>query len=289
LILPNDVDDMDLKVSPVIRGEEHLPNTPKALLLWEALDGGEPPVWGHVPVLVNEKRQKLSKRRDKVALESYREEGYLADAMRNYLMTLGWAPPGDREIVPWEVILDTFRLEDVNSAPAFFDEKKLLAFNDEYIRALPLDRFILECQPWVVAPTVPWAPESFDPAVFAAAAPLVQERCKVLSVVPGYVDFLFLDEAPDDPASWTKAMTGDAPAILDAALAVYESCPWEAAVLKDGLEQIGAALGLKLAKAQAPVRVATMGRTVGLPLFESLVLLGRERTLARLRIARGRL
>ncbi len=148
-ILANVVDDMDMKVSHVIRGEEHLPNTPKALLLWSALDGGEPPVWGHVPVLVNEKRQKLSKRRDKVALESYRDEGYLADAMRNYLMTLGWAPPGDREIVPWDVILDTFRLEDVNSAPAFFDEKKLLAFNDEYVRALPADAFVAACRPWL--------------------------------------------------------------------------------------------------------------------------------------------
>jgi glutamyl-tRNA synthetase len=209
--------------------------------------------------------------------------------MRNYLMTLGWAPPGDREIVPWEVILDTFRLEDVNSAPAFFDEKKLLAFNDEYIRALPVERFIAECEPWLLAPAAPWAPEAFDLAVFAVAAPLVQERCKVLSAVPGYVDFLFLDEAPDDPTSWAKAMTGEAPAILDATLAAYEIGPWEAPVLKDALEAIGAELGLKLAKAQAPVRVATMGRTVGLPLFESLVLLGRERTLARLRTARGRL
>jgi glutamyl-tRNA synthetase len=288
-ILANVVDDMDMKVSHVIRGEEHLPNTPKALLLREALGGGEPPVWGHVPVLVNEQRQKLSKRRDKVALESYRDEGYLADAMRNYLMTLGWAPPGDREIVPWEVILETFRLEDVNSAPAFFDERKLLAFNDEYVRALPVDRFIAECRPWLEPPAAPWAPESFDPAVFATAAPLVQERCKVLSAVPGYVDFLFLDEAPDDPASWAKAMTGDASAILDAAIATYVSCPWDAAVLKEALEEIGASVGLKLARAQAPVRVATMGRTVGLPLFESLVLLGRERTLTRLRTARGRL
>jgi glutamyl-tRNA synthetase len=154
---------------------------------------------------------------------------------------------------------------------------------------LPVDRFIVECEPWLVSPPAPWRPESFDPAAFAVAAPLAQERCKVLSAVPGYVDFLFLDEAPDDAASWTKAMTGDAPTILDAAIAAYEACPWDAAVLKEGLEAIGAALGLKLAKAQAPVRVATMGRTVGLPLFESLVLLGRERTLTRLRTARGRL
>jgi glutamyl-tRNA synthetase len=288
-ILANVVDDMDMKVSHVIRGEEHLPNTPKALLLWDALDGGEPPVWGHVPVLVNAKRQKLSKRRDKVALESYRDEGYLAEAMRNYLMTLGWAPPGDREIVPWDVILDTFRLEDVNSAPAFFDEKKLLAFNDEYVRALPLEVFVAACQPWLQAPLAPWAPEAFDPDVFAAAAPFVQERCKVLGAVPMYVDFLFLPDAPDDPGSWAKAMADPAAAILDAAIASYAECDWEAPLLKERLEAIGESMGLKLAKAQAPVRVATMGRTVGLPLFESLQLLGRDRTLARLRAARGQL
>jgi glutamyl-tRNA synthetase len=288
-LLANVVDDMAMDVTHVVRGEEHLPNTPKQQLLWAALGRPDPPVWAHVPVLVNEKRQKLSKRRDKVALESYRDEGYLAEAMRNYLMTLGWAPPGDREIVPWEVVLEPFRLEDVNSAPAFFDEKKLLAFNDEYVRALPVDAFIEACEPWLVLPVAPWPPASFDPGVFAAAAPLVQERCKVLSAVPGYVDFLFLDEAPDDPASWAKAMGPDAAAILDGAIAAYETREWDAAVLKEELERIGASMGLKLAKAQAPVRVATMGRTVGLPLFESLVLLGRERTLARLGTARGRL
>jgi glutamyl-tRNA synthetase len=288
-ILANVVDDMDMKVSHVIRGEEHLPNTPKALLLWAALEGGQPPVWGHVPVLVNEKRQKLSKRRDKVALESYRDEGYLADAMRNYLMTLGWAPPGDREIVSWAVILDTFRLEDVNSAPAFFDEKKLLAFNDEYVRALPVDAFVVACRPWVEAPAAPWPAEAFDPEVFAAVAPLVQERCKVLDTVPTYVDFLFLPAAPDDPASWERAMKPPAAEILDATIAAYSEAEWEAPVLKERLEAVGESFGLKLAKAQAPVRVATMGRTVGLPLFESLHLLGRDRTLHRLKVARGRL
>jgi glutamyl-tRNA synthetase len=288
-ILANVVDDMDMKVSHVIRGEEHLSNTPKALLLWAALDGGEPPVWGHVPVLVNEKRQKLSKRRDKVALESYRDEGYLAAAMRNYLMTLGWGPPGDREIVPWDVILDTFRLADVNSAPAFFDEKKLLAFNDEYVRALATDAFVAACGPWLEPPAAPWPPEAFAPDVFAAVAPLVQERCKVLGAVPTYVDFLFLPEAPDDPASWERAMKPPAAEILDATIVAYAEADWDAPVLKERLEAIAESFGLRLAKAQAPVRVATMGRTVGLPLFESLQVLGRERTLARLKAARGRL
>src|SRR5215207_3912200 len=289
-ILANVVDDMDMKVSHVVRGEEHLSNTPKALLLWEALGGGEPPVWAHVPVLVNEKRQKLSKRRDKVALESYRDEGYLADAMRNYLMLLGWAPPGDDEIVPWDVVLDTFRLEDVNSAPAFFDEKKLLSFNDTYVRALPVDEFVAACQPWLAPGKAPWPAERFDAAVFERLAPLVQERCKVLGAVPAYVDFVFLDDAPDDPASWAKAMTGDAAGLLDEVIAAYGAlAEWSAPGLKDTLDGIGTARGLKLAKAQAPVRVATMGRTVGLPLFESLEVLGRDRTLHRLQAARGQL
>jgi glutamyl-tRNA synthetase len=289
-VLANVVDDIDMKISHVVRGEEHLTNTAKAQLLWEALGGGEPPVWAHVPVLVNEKRQKLSKRRDKVALESYRDEGYLAAAMRNYLMTLGWAPPGDREIVPWEVILDTFRLADVNSAPAFFDEKKLLAFNDEYVRALTVDDFVVAAQPWLVAPAAPWPPDRYDAATFRILAPAVQERCKVLSAVPFYVDFVYLEDSADDPASWAKAMSGEGTAaLLDAVIDTYAQCEWRGPVLKAALEAIGTERGLKLAKAQAPVRVATMGRTVGLPLFESLEVLGRDRALTRLRAARGRL
>ena len=289
-ILANVVDDMDMRVSLVVRAEEHLPNTPKAQLLWEALGGGEPPTWAHVPVLVNEKRQKLSKRRDKVALESYRDEGYLSDAMRNYLMTLGWAPPGDTEIVPWETILKTFRLEDVNSAPAFFDVRKLTAFNGEYIRAMPVEGFVEACAPWLVPPAAPWTPDQFDPAVFRAIAPLVQTRVAVLSEVVGYVDFLFLDDAPDDPVSWAKAMKADAPALLDDVIVAYSEVPeWTAAELRAGLEAVGDHHGLKLAKAQAPVRVAVTGRTVGPPLFESLELVGRERVLARLRRARDRL
>ena len=124
-ILANVVDDIDMRISHVIRAEEHLPNTPKAQLLWKALDGGPLPMFAHVPLLVNEKRQKLSKRRDPVALEMYRDEGYLPEAMRNFLMTLGWAPQGDTEIVPWDVIMREFRLEDVHSSPAFFDVTKL--------------------------------------------------------------------------------------------------------------------------------------------------------------------
>jgi glutamyl-tRNA synthetase len=288
-LLANVVDDMGMRVSHVIRGEEHLPNTPKQQLLWAALGAPEPPAWAHVPVLVNERRQKLSKRRDKVALEQYREEGYLALAMVNYLMTLGWSPSGDHEIVPWAQVVAEFRLEDIVPSPAFFDVKKLTAFNGEYLRALPTAEFVQACQPWLQPPAAPWPPGRFDPDVFEAMAPLVQTRVATLAEVPDYVDFLFLDAPPADEGSWAKAMRDGAASILTDTISAYEPAPWEAEELKARLDAVGQAHGLKLAKAQAPVRVAVTGRTVGPPLFESLVLLGRDRTLGRLRAARARL
>lgn len=292
-LLANVVDDMTMGITHVIRAEEHLPNTPKQQLLWEAL-GVKPPVWAHVPVIVNEKRQKLSKRRDKVALEAYRDEGYLAAAMRNYLMLLGWAPSGDREIVPWSVIEQEYRLAEVNHAPAFFDVKKLRAFNGDYIRALAPEEFTAVCAPWLAGtgtiPAPPWDPAKFDSRLFAAVAPLAQTRIAVLSEITEYVDFLFLDEPVHDDASWLKVMKDNAPDILDATIAAFGALDdWTAETLKVTLENIGLERGLKLGKTQAPVRVAVTGRTVGLPLFESIEVLGRDRTLARLTAARAQI
>ena len=290
-LLANAVDDITMGITHVIRGEEHLPNAPKQQLLWESL-GAVPPVWAHVPVIVNEKRQKLSKRRDKVALEDYRDEGYLAATMRNYLMLLGWAPSGDREIVPWSVVEQEYDLAGVNHAPAFFDVKKLRAFNGDYIRALSPEEFAAVCAPWlsgtatIAAPS--WRPEDFDAEVFAAVAPLAQTRIAVLSEIAEYVDFLFLDEPVRDEASWAKAMKDNAADILDGAAEAFGKLEdWSAEPLKTALEEVGLARGLKLGKTQAPVRVAVTGRTVGLPLFESLEVLGRERTLARIAAARA--
>jgi glutamyl-tRNA synthetase len=291
-LMANVVDDIAMGITHVLRSEEHLPNTPKQQMLWQAL-GYEPPVWGHLPVVVNEKRQKLSKRRDKVALEAYRDEGYLADAMRNYLMLLGWSPSGNREIVPWSVIETEFRIEHVNPSPAFFDVKKLRAFNGEYIRALSTADFVGACQPWLTGtatiPPPPWPAEAFDPKSFEAVAPLAQTRIAVLGDIVSYVDFLFLDEPPLDEAAWTKAMKEGSAELLGAAVAAFETAPWHADALRSALETVGAQRGLKLGKAQAPVRVAVTGRAVGLPLFESLEVLGRDRTVGRLRAALSRL
>ena len=287
-LLANVVDDLDERITLVIRGEEHLSNTPKQQLLWDAL-GATPPVWAHVPVIVNEKRQKLSKRRDKVALEDYLAEGYLPEAVVNYLMLLGWGPGDDQEIRPFAELEALFRVEDVNPAPAFFDVKKLTAFNGEYIRAMSPEQFAAACAPWLTSADVPWKPEAFDARAFDAVAPLAQTRLALLSEITAYVDFLFLDEPVFDEASWTKAMKEGATDLLTGVRAAFEQADWQADALKQVVESVGAEHGLKLGKAQAPVRVAVTGRTVGLPLFESLEVLGRERTLARVDAALARL
>ena len=279
--LANVVDDRLMGITHVVRAEEHLSNTPKQQMLWEAL-GHTPPAWGHVPVLVNEQRKKLSKRRDKVALEQYREEGYLADAMVNYLMTLGWSAGDDVEIRPWSEIESLFRLEGVNLSPAFFDVRKLGAFNGEYIRMMTADEFAAECARWV--------PESWDRGRLSLIAPHVQPRLVTFSDLEGTVDFLFGPVSMDE-ASWEKAMTTEfAPALLAATRVSYADLPdWSADALKEALESVMEPFELKLGKAQAPVRVAVTGRTVGPPLFESLEALGREESLARIDAAISRL
>ncbi|MEV4366279.1 glutamate--tRNA ligase [Nonomuraea sp. NPDC049637] len=279
-VLANAVDDITQGITHVVRGEEHLGNAAKQVLLWPAL-GANPPVWAHLPVIVNEQRKKLSKRRDKVALEDYRDEGYLAEAMVNYLMLLGWGPGEDREIMPWAEMVPLFRLEDVNSASAFFDEKKLRAFNGEYIRALPLETFEERCSPYL-DPT-------WDRELFSKVAALAQTRIGVLSEIRQNVDFLFLDEPVFDQPSWDKAMKNSPVEILDGYLDRLRTVAWDPESLKEALEEVGAPLGLKLGKTQAPVRVAITGRTVGLPLFESIEVLGRERSMERIRAALARL
>jgi glutamyl-tRNA synthetase len=157
-ILANVVDDGDMAITHVVRGEDHVPNTPKHILLWEALGLGAPPVFAHLPLLVNESRQKLSKRRDKVALEDYRDEGYLPEAMVNYLALLGWSPGGDREVLSRQELIDEFRLEDVKSSPAFFDQQKLSSVNATYMRSLSPAVLAERAGQWLEARWTPLAP-----------------------------------------------------------------------------------------------------------------------------------
>ena len=291
--LANVVDDLTMNITHVVRAEEHLPNTPKQQMLWEAL-AGRVPVWAHVPVLVNEQRKKLSKRRDKVALEQYRDEGVLPDAMVNYLMTLGWAPSGDVEIVDFATIVREFKLSAVNHSSAFFDIKKLNSFNGDYIRKLTIDQFVAACEPWLTGgrasvaavsepPSAPWPAERFDRSVFLRIAPHVQTRVALLSEVPSMVDFLFLPDAPIDAAAFDKAFgTEWAVPTLRAIRDRVSAGEWNAESLKSAVEAVGAEHDVKLGKLQAPLRVATTGRSVGPPLFESLEVLGRDETIRRI-------
>jgi glutamyl-tRNA synthetase len=296
--LANVVDDRTMAISHVFRGEEHLPNTPKQMMLWRALneatDTALPlPTFAHLPLLVNEQGKKLSKRRDPVAVEMYREQGYLPSAFRNYLALLGWSP-GEEEIVPLATLIERFRIEDVQRSPAFFDIKKLTHMNGVYIRELPTAEFIDLSLPWVHPVSgawTRWPAARFDRDVFARIAPVVQERVSMLGEVPAMVDFLFLEDPPIDPDSWQKAIGRDevAPLILRAALDAYATCGWTRDELHQVTAAIGEANGRALGKAQAPIRVAVTGRRVGPPLFESLEVLGRDETRRRIAAALDRL
>ena len=298
--LANAVDDRAMAITHIIRGEDLLPTTPKQVLMWEALNNCEGvetvalPLYAHLPMLVNEQRKKLSKRKDDVALESYRDQGYLSEAFVNYLALLGWSPRGDEEIVPRANLVEQFRLEDVSHSPAFFDVKKLSHMNGEYLRALSLEAFIEAATPWV-APwssdwrpgdrETPWTREQFDPALFRHVAHLVQERVATLGEVPAMVSFFFLDEVPFDDAAFAKTIANDETGkrVLALALGAFATVDWNAAALHESTLQLGETLGLALRKSQAPIRCAVTGTSVGPPLFESMELLGREAVLQRLR------
>ena len=289
-LLANAVDDADMGITHAIRGEDLLSGVPKVLLLLDAI-GAPRPTYAHLPLLVNEQRKKLSKRRDDVSIGDYRARGYLAEAMVNYLALLGWGPPDDVEIRPLEEIVELFRIEDVNKAAAFFDLKKLEHVNATHLRALSKADFMERVKPWVGA-DAPWPTDRFDPGRFSTVVDLVQEKLRTLGDTPRFVDFLFLDEPVDDPDSWEKAMVKgpSASAMLDGTAAALADCPWETEAILAAVSAVGESLGLKLGKAQAPVRVAVTGRTVGPPLFETMAkCMERDEVLRRIARARARL
>ncbi len=290
-LLANAVDDADMGITHAIRGEDLLSGVPKVLLLLDAI-GAPHPIYAHLPLLVNAQRKKLSKRRDDVSIADYREKGYLPEAMVNYLALLGWGPPDDVEERPIAEIAKLFALEDVNKAPAFFDLKKLEFINASYLRALSKEDFMERAAPWVSAEAAPWPAERFDAGKYSTMVDLVQEKLRTLADLPRFVDFLFLDEPVEDPDSWHKAMVKgpQAAEMLDGAAAVLADCPWETEAIKDAVAAVGEGLGIKLGKAQAPIRVALTGRTVGPPIFETMALcFDRQVVLDRIAQARLRL
>jgi glutamyl-tRNA synthetase len=292
--LANASDDAHMGITHVIRGEDLINVTPKYLLLRAAMGiPGPVPEFAHMPLIVNEQRKKLSKRRDDVSLMDYRDRGVLASAMVNYLALLGWGPPDGQEVRLDPLSMTDgfpplFDIADVSSSPAFFDVKKLLFVNGEHLRALPLDELDELSQPYLTASSVgdSYAADPTNRERFRELLPEVQTRVETLSEVPGYVDFLFVDEPEVDEKAWTKAMVPDAAGWLDAVIAGVQEWPWTAEQLHERFMALAEELGANRRKFQAPVRVALTGRSVGPPLFESMVVLGRDRVLDRLRRAR---
>ncbi|OAH10338.1 glutamate--tRNA ligase [Streptomyces jeddahensis] len=283
--LVNPVDDALMEITHVLRGEDLLSSTPRQIALYKALIelgiAKEIPSFGHLPYVMGEGNKKLSKRDPQSSLNLYRERGFLPEGLLNYLSLLGWSLAPDRDIFSLDEMVAAFDIADVNPNPARFDLKKAESINADHIRMLELKDFVAACEPWLKAPHAPWAPEDFDQAAWEAIAPHAQTRLTVLSDITQNVDFLFLPEPVEDEASWNKAMKEGSDALLKTAREKLAAADWNADALKAAVLAAGEEHGLKLGKAQAPVRVAVTGRTVGLPLFESLEVLGREKTLSR--------
>ena len=295
--LTNPVDDAVMGITHVLRGEDLLPSTPRQIPLHAALRSlgiasGPMPRFGHLPIVLGEGRRRISKRNTpEASLRQVRAEGFLAEGILNYLALLGWSPGGDQELFTLDEMVAAFSVEKINRNPATFDVKKLTAINGVKIRSLEPGEFVKRLLPFLVRRGLLDSPVSdAQLELVAAAAPLVQERSATLVEAADLLGFLLV---PDhhfsvDPAAATKVLTSSAP-VLDAAVSVLTDLrSWTAEDVQETLQAaLVDRLGLKPRVAYGPVRVAVTGRTVSPPLFESIELLGRERTLERLRAARA--
>ena len=296
--LTNPVDDAVMGITHVLRGEDLLPSTPRQIPLHAALRAlgmasGPMPRFGHLPIVLGEGRRRISKRNTpEASLRQVRAEGFLAEGILNYLALLGWSPGGDQELFTLDEMVAAFSVEKINRNPATFDVKKLTAINGVKIRSLEPGEFVKRLLPFLVRRGLLDSPVSDARLeLVAAAAPLVQERSATLVEAADLLGFLLV---PDhhfsvDPAAAAKVLTPSSAPVLDTAASVLADLPsWTAEDVQETLQAaLVDRLGLKPRVAYGPVRVAVTGRTVSPPLFESIELLGRERTLERLRAARA--
>ena len=290
------VDDADLRISHIIRGQDHLTNTFKHLLIFEAL-GAPPPQFAHLPLLVAPDGAKLSKRKHGpvVSVTTYRDAGFLPQAFVNFLCLLGWSPKNDREFMPLDELRDAFTFEAVNRSNAVINfteedpfDPKAVWLNAEHIRALPVEQLSPLLQPFFEQAGLHPSPEKL-----LAVTPLIRERIKLLSEAPAAADFFFLKElAPYDPAELIPPKGGDAAMalrVLQYAQEVLAKTAFDHDSLDQALREAAKSLGLKAGPMFQPIRVAVCGRKNAPPLFETLVVLGRETCLTRIRQAEASL
>ena len=287
--LASSTDDVDFGITHVVRGEDLLSSTPKHILIAEAL--GAPEIrYAHLSLLQGPDGRKLSKRHGDTAIKAYRDAGYLPEAMRNYLALLGWSPGDDDTVASLETMVQRFDLAAVSKNPAIFDTQKLDWMNGVYIRDLDAGDFIARGIPLIEAQLGRPLDES-ERASFAEIAPHVQERAKLLPEVAEQVRFLFVDDLEYDEASWQKVMTApEARIAVDGALGRLSAIDdWSVATVEEALREMLDELGLSARKGLQPLRVAISGSSVSPPLFESIAVLGRDRSVERLRAVFGKL
>ncbi len=279
--LASTVDDVDFEITDVVRGEDLLASTPKHILLTGAM-GHEPATYAHLPLLMGPDGAKLSKRHGHTSINAYRSEGYLPEAVLNFLAILSWSPGDDEEIVSLDTMVQRFDLDAVSKNPATFDLAKLEWMNGVYIRALDGESFVERAMPFVVG-ALGRELTAQERLEFAEIAPHIQERAKLLAEVGPQVTFLFTDVSHDE-SSWQKVMTKPDAAIAVAAaregLAALRE--WSTESIEEALRGMLEAHELSARKGLQPLRVAVSGSSVSPPLFESMAVLGRERTLDRL-------
>ena len=273
------VDDAEMGITEVVRGDDHLSNTPKQLLVLEAL-GFRPPRYGHLPLLHGPDGKKLSKRHGAASVQELRDAGYLPAAVRNYLALLGWGTDDDTTLMPTEELVRRFRVEDVGKAAAIFDEKKLRWLNGRFMREVPLDEYTA-----AVARHLGREPDE----QLRAACAIAQEKAQTLAEVWPLIRFLF--EAPaDDEKAWSKVMKEGSGEVLEAVAAALQPVePFEPEAIEAALAPLLGRFDLKPGRLYQPVRVAITGTSVSPGIFESLATLGRERSLERIRAAAARL
>ena len=263
-------------ITHVIRGDDHISNTPKQINVIRAV-GGEVPTYAHAPNIFGEDGRKLSKRHGAVGVEEFRAAGYLPDALVNFLALLGWAPDGETTIMSRDELVERFDLARVSPSPAQFDYAKLDWMNGVYLRALPPDEFAHALVLWLGEQGYEW-----DAELVRRAAPLVQEKIQRLSDFPSFAGFFFEDVHPDEAELDAADLDRGAPMLAAAHDALAGLEPFDAPTIEAALRATAERLGLKPRQAFQPVRLAITGSKVSPGLFESIELLGRERSLARL-------
>jgi len=282
------VDDVLMKVTHVLRGEDLLSSTPRQIRVYQAM-GVNPedyPVFAHLPFVMGQDNAKLSKRNGEVSIAWYREQGYLPEAICNYLALLGWSPGDDRENITMKELCELFTVEKVHSSPARFDMKKLEAINGDKIRALTLEEFLKWSLPFLTKAGIITGTDS-EIALVKAALPIIQERIVKINEVPQMLKFLFVKEFSVEADSISKITDDVSKEVLKRSLKELEPLTtWnhdsiEAALRTCLIEE----MGLKPRIAFGAVRIATTGSTISPPLFESMELLGKEASLARIAAA----